>query len=57
MSWNYLHIMRFWGEGAVTTMMPCITCMEEEKAEVRQNEFELKEFRMLHDDKNQNCDR
>jgi hypothetical protein len=54
--WSYLH-MRFGGEGAVTTMLPCNTCMEEEKAEIRQKEFELKEFKMLHDDKNQNSDR
>ena len=42
--------MRFWGEGAVSTMLPCNTCIEEEKAEVRQKEFELKEFKMLHND-------
>ena len=48
---------RFGGSGAVTSLQACNLCQEEEKAEMRQKEFELKEFKMLHDDKNQNSDR
>jgi len=54
--WSYLHA-RFGGSSAVTTLVACKICKEEEILEQRQKEFELKEFKMLHDDKSQNSDR
>ena len=54
--WSYLHA-QFGGSGAVTSLQVCSTCREEERAEIRQKEFELKEFKMLHEDTNQNSDR
>jgi len=54
--WSYLHA-RFGGSPAVTSLQSCNLCLEEEKALLRQKEFELKEFKMLHDEKNQNSDR
>lgn len=54
--WSYLHA-HFGGSGAVTSLQVCNTCREEERAEIRQKEFELKEFKMLHEDTNQNSDR
>jgi ubiquitin carboxyl-terminal hydrolase 20/33 len=54
--WSYLHA-QFGGSAAVTSLQVCNTCREEERAEIRQKEFELKEFKMLHEDKNQNSDR
>merc|ERR1712202_81369 len=33
------------------------TCQEEKRAEMKQKEFELQEFKMLHEDKNQCSDR
>jgi len=54
--WSYLHT-RFGGSGAVTSLLVCNLCLEEERAEIRQKEFELQEFKMLHEDKNQSSDR
>eukprot|EP00092_Neocalanus_flemingeri_P013617 GFUD01014686.1.p1 GENE.GFUD01014686.1~~GFUD01014686.1.p1 ORF type:complete len:869 (-),score=276.78 GFUD01014686.1:537-2954(-) len=54
--WSYLHT-RFGGSGAVTSLLVCNLCQEEERAEMRQKEFELQEFKMLHEDKNQSSDR
>ena len=54
--WSYLH-SRFGGSGAVTSLLACNICQEEKRAEMKQKEFELQEFKMLHEDKNQCSDR
>ena len=55
--WRYLH-GKYGGSAAITNLQVCARCEEEERAEVRQKEFELQQFKLLHEeDKNHETDR
>lgn len=49
--WSYLH-ERFGGGAAVTSLAVCTKCEEEERQEAKQKEFELNQFKALHEEDN-----
>ena len=55
--WSYLH-GKYGGSAAVTNLVVCARCKEEERLEAEQKEYELQQFKVLHDeDKSQDSDR
>ena len=55
--WSYLH-GKYGGSAAVTNLVVCARCEEEERLEAEQKEYELQQFKVLHDeDKSQDSDR
>ena len=55
--WSYLHA-RYGGSPAVTTLVTCARCEEDERLEAEQKEFELQQFKQLHEeDQAQDSDR
>ena len=55
--WSYLHA-KYGGSAAITNLQVCARCEEEERQEARQKEFELQQFKLLHEeDKNHESDR
>ena len=55
--WSYLH-GKYGGSAAITNLQVCARCEEEERQEARQKEFELQQFKLLHEeDKNHESDR
>lgn len=55
--WSYLHA-RYGGSAAVTTLVTCARCEEEERQEAEQKEFELQQFKQLHEeDQSQDSER
>jgi len=55
--WRSLHASHG-GSAAITNLQVCVRCEEEERMEARQKEFELQQFKLLHEeDKNHESDR
>ena len=55
--WRLLH-STYGGSAAITNLQVCARCVEEERLEARQKEFELQQFKLLHEeDRNHETDR
>ena len=55
--WRLLH-STYGGSAAITNLQVCARCEEEERLEARQKEFELQQFKLLHEeDRNHESDR